>query len=53
MIKILIDVIQILIILIINFKLEKESLLQNLKRRFLILRLKNFKNVNNYVNEYY
>ncbi len=52
MIKILINVIKILIILIINFKLKEKDLLQDLNRRFLILRLKDFKNVNDYVNEY-
>ncbi len=52
MIKTLINVIKLLITLIINFKLEEESLLQDLNRRFLILRLKDFKNINDYVNEY-
>ncbi len=52
MIKTLINVIKILVTLIINFKLEEKSLLQDLSRRFLILRLEDFKNVNDYVNEY-
>ncbi len=52
MIKILINVIKTLITLIINFKLKEKSLLQDLNRRFLILWLKDFKNVNDYVNEY-
>ncbi len=52
MIKTLINVIKILITLIINFELKEKNLLQDLSRRFLILRLKDFKNVNDYVNEY-
>ncbi len=53
MIKTLIDVIEILVTLIINFKLKENNLLQDLSRRFLILRLKDFKNVNDYANEYH
>ena len=51
-VKALIDVNEILATLITNFEPEGEGLLQDLGRRFLTLRLEDFKNVNDYANEY-
>ena len=51
-VKHLTDVTEILTTLITNFEPEGEDLLQDLSRRFLLLRLEDFKNVNDYVNEY-
>ena len=51
-IKTLTDATQILATLITNFEPEGEGLLQDLGRRFLVLKLEDFKNVDDYANEY-
>ena len=51
-VKTLTDATQILATLTTNFEPEGEGLLQDLGRRFLTLRLEDFKNVDDYANEY-